>query len=97
METAAEDILLVQLLPERGASAASRNGKEITDTLSELAFKEPLLKELEALEDLGPCAARRSCCRRSSAERSCACTDWRPRTRSQRSGTKARCTWTGHC
>jgi NTE family protein len=52
METSAEDILLVQLLPEQGASAVPRNGKEITETLSKLAFREPLLKELEALEDL---------------------------------------------
>jgi NTE family protein len=51
IETAAEDILLVQLMPEQAASTP-RGGRDIAAHLTRLAFAEPLLKELEALEDL---------------------------------------------
>ena len=51
IETEAEDILLVQLMPEQTAGTP-RDAKEIAAGLTRLAFAEPLLKELEALEDL---------------------------------------------
>lgn len=51
LETTAEKLLLVQLLPEQGM-AAPRHSSEISQRLSGIAFNEPLLKELEALEDL---------------------------------------------
>ena len=51
IETAAEDILLVQLMPEQ-AAGTPRDARQIAARLTRLAFAEPLLKELEALEDL---------------------------------------------
>jgi NTE family protein len=50
-DTGAEDILLVQLLPEH-AVGTPRGGAEITRRLDGIAFNEPLLKEIEGLEDL---------------------------------------------
>ena len=51
VETGADDILLVQLLPEH-ADGTPRRGAEITQRLTSIAFNEPLIKELEALDDL---------------------------------------------
>jgi NTE family protein len=51
IETTAEDILLVQLMPELGPGTP-KDAKEIGARLTRLAFSQPLLKELEALEDL---------------------------------------------
>ena len=51
IDTTAEDILLVQLMPEQ-APGTPKNAREIGARLSRLAFGEPLLKELEALDDL---------------------------------------------
>ena len=51
IETTAEDILLVQLMPEQ-APGTPKDAKEIGARLARLAFGEPLLKELEALQDL---------------------------------------------
>jgi NTE family protein len=51
IETTATDILLVQLMPEQ-ISGTPRDGREIAAGLTRLAFTEPLLKELESLEDL---------------------------------------------
>jgi NTE family protein len=51
IETTAEDILLVQLMPEQ-ALGTPKDGREIAAGLTRLAFAEPLLKELEGLQDL---------------------------------------------
>ncbi|MBV8914125.1 MAG: patatin-like phospholipase family protein [Acetobacteraceae bacterium] len=51
LETDAEVILLVQLLAAQ-SPGVPRRGAEITQRLSGIAFNEPLLKELEALDDL---------------------------------------------
>jgi NTE family protein len=51
IETTAEDILLVQLMPEQ-APGTPKNAREIGAHLTRLAFGEPLLKELEGLQDL---------------------------------------------
>lgn len=66
IETEAEDILLVQLLPEH-IEGTPRRGAEITERLSSIAFNEPLIKELEALEDL------RAVCGEQTAEPSKLC------------------------
>lgn len=47
----AEDILLIQVLPLH-AEGTPYSAAGITDRMSTIAFSEPLLKELEALEDL---------------------------------------------
>jgi NTE family protein len=51
IDSEASDILLVQLLPTH-EDGTPRNSTEIARRLSGIAFNEPLLKELEALEDL---------------------------------------------
>ena len=58
IETAAEDILLVQLMPEQGPETP-KDAKEIGVRLTRLAFSQPLLKELEVFQDLQRlCSAR---------------------------------------
>lgn len=58
IETGADDIVLVQLLPEQ-APGTPKDGKGIAARLNRIAFGEPLLKELEALDDLrGLCSTQ---------------------------------------
>ncbi|HYZ64953.1 MAG TPA: patatin-like phospholipase family protein [Acetobacteraceae bacterium] len=66
IETSADLILLVQLLAEH-AGGTPRRGAEITQRLSGIAFNEPLLKELEALDDL------RAVCKEQKVMRSKLC------------------------
>ncbi|MBV8335252.1 MAG: patatin-like phospholipase family protein, partial [Alphaproteobacteria bacterium] len=51
IESSATDVLLVQLMPDRAVGTPTW-GWDITKSLTRLAFGEPLLKELEGLEDL---------------------------------------------
>src|SRR4051812_14366955 len=66
IDTNADLILLVQLLAET-APGTPRHGAEISQRLSGIAFSEPLLKELEALDDL------RALCREQKVMRSKLC------------------------